>query len=65
MLKRQGHGQITVILAADINPMSVGYMKNNMFSKLREICSSRKKVELITKCHDLCELATYFTDITI
>jgi len=30
MLKRKGHGQITVILAANINPISVGYMKNNI-----------------------------------
>jgi len=31
MLKRQGHdGQITVILAANINPISVGYMKNKI-----------------------------------
>jgi len=36
VLKRQGHGQITVILTANIKPISVGYMKNNimdMFSK--------------------------------
>jgi len=30
MLKRQGHGQITVMLAANINPISVGYMKNKI-----------------------------------
>jgi len=30
MLKKQGHRQITVILAANINPISVGYMKNKI-----------------------------------
>jgi len=28
--KRQGYGKITVILAANINPISVGYMKNKI-----------------------------------
>jgi len=30
ILKRQKHGQITVILAANINPINVGYMKNKI-----------------------------------
>jgi len=30
MLKRQGHGQIIVILAANINSINVGYMKNKI-----------------------------------
>jgi len=29
MLKRKGDGQITVILTANMNPIRVGYMKNN------------------------------------
>jgi len=34
MLKKLvGYGQITVILAANINPISVGYTKLKMFSK--------------------------------
>jgi len=28
--KRHGHGQITVVLAANIYPISVGYMKNKI-----------------------------------
>jgi len=30
ILKRQGHGQIAVILATN-NPISVGYMKNKIY----------------------------------
>jgi len=30
MLNRQGYGQITVILAANINPIGVRYMKNKL-----------------------------------
>jgi len=42
MLKKQGHGQITVIFAAKINLLSIGYMKNNICS-INKINSYKSK----------------------
>jgi len=48
MLKRQGHKQITISLAANINPISVGYMKNKICLVNEKVFSSRKdKISLI------------------
>jgi len=46
MLKRQGHGQITIVLATNINAISVGYMKNKIcLVNERSKFSFRKKVQ--------------------
>jgi len=48
LLKRQGHRQITMSVAANVNPRSVEYMKNKMYSKWKGIFSSRNgKVSFI------------------
>jgi len=39
-LKRQGYGQVTVILAVNIIPISVGYMRNKI-CLVREVFSSK------------------------
>jgi len=49
MTKRQGHKQIAVSLAANINPGSLGYMKNKIclvrgiFSSKKDNCKSNEK----------------------
>jgi len=43
MLKRQGHKQIAISLAANNNPISVGYMKNNILCLKKESAFSSKK----------------------
>jgi len=62
-LKIQGYGQVVVILAANnIIPIGIRYMKNKIcLVSYRSICS---RVDFFTRSHNLCELTTYFTDIT-
>jgi len=41
MMKRQGHKQITIGLAANINPISVAYMKKKICLVKRVFCSRK------------------------
>jgi len=63
MLKKQGHGHISVTLVANMIHQSKKcsvHEKQNMFSK-REKYLAIERYSFI-KCQDLYELATYFTD---